>query len=236
MTSKRSVGKNSTKKAAVIDKYIRYPDAICANDFNNPSHDRLYRDSIENQAEFFRREAEKIHWFKQATTLIDTSDQYMHRWYKGGKTNIAYNCLDRHVKDGDGDRVCFFEDSVYTGVQRSWTYRQVMTESGRLATVLKKRFNIKKGDRVIIYMPMIIEAAFAMLACARIGATHSVVFGGFSSKELANRIDDCLPKLIITASYGIEPNKRIKYVPIIEEALSLCEKMPNATNIQRLIK
>ena len=231
VTSKRSVGKNSIKKAAVVDKYIRYPDAICANDFNNPSHDRLYRDSIENQAEFFRREAEKIHWFKQATTLIDTSDQYMHRWYKGGKTNIAYNCLDRHVKDGDGDRVCFFEDSVYTGVQRSWTYRQVMTESGRLATVLKKRFNIKKGDRVIIYMPMIIEAAFAMLACARIGATHSVVFGGFSSKELANRIDDCLPKLIITASYGIEPNKRIKYVPIIEEALSLCEKMPNATNI-----
>jgi propionyl-CoA synthetase len=160
----------------------------------------------------------------------------MHRWFPDGMTNIAYNCLDRHVKDGEGERVCFYEDSVYTGVQRPWTYAEVLEQSGRLATVLKNKFKLKVGDRVVIYMPMVIEAAFAMLACARIGATHSVVFGGFSAKELANRIDDCQPKLIITSSCGIEPNKHIKYVPIIEEALSLCTKLKNATKIPRLIK
>jgi len=160
----------------------------------------------------------------------------LHRWYKGGLTNIAYNCLDRHVKAGDGNRVCFYEDSVYTGTQKAWTYKQVMEQSGRLATVLKTKFDIGVGDRVVIYMPMIIESAFAMLACARLGATHSVVFGGFSSKELANRIDDCLPKLIITCSAGIEPGKVIKYTPIIEEALSYCKKLRNARKLPRLIK
>ena len=150
-------------------------------------------------------------------------------------TNIAYNCLDRHVIAGEGNRVAFFEDSVYTGVQRSWTYNEVMVQSGKLATVLKNQFKVSVGDRVVIYMPMVIEAAFAMLACARLGATHSVVFGGFAAKELANRIDDCRPKLIITCSSGIEPGKIIKYVPIVEEALSLCQKF-DATNLPRLIK
>ena len=160
----------------------------------------------------------------------------MHRWYKGGKINIAYNCLDRHVLAGEGNRVCFYEDSVYTGHQRAWTYEEVMVQSGRLATVLKSQFGIGVGDRVVIYMPMVIEAAFAMLACARLGATHSVVFGGFSAKELANRIDDCLPKLIITCSAGIEPGKVIKYTPIVTEALSLCTKLDNATSLPCLIK
>ena len=111
-----------------------------------------------------------------------------------------------------------------------------MYHSGKLATVLKERYSIGVGDRVIIYMPMIIESAFAMLACARIGAIHSVVFGGFSAKELANRIDDCLPKLIITCSAGIEPGKVIKYIPIIEKALSLCFKLPDAKKLPRLVK
>lgn len=219
-----------------VDKYIRYPDAICANDFENPQHEELYRASIENQETFFASEAENVHWFRRWTKTIDTSHQYLHRWFKGGLTNIAYNCLDRHVLAGEGDRVCFFEDSVYTGTQRSWTYSQVLERSGRLATVLKEKFGISVGDRVVIYMPMVIEAAFAMLACARLGATHSVVFGGFAAKELANRIDDCTPKLIITSSCGIEPGKHIKYVPIVEEALSLCVKLPNATKLPRLIK
>ena len=111
-----------------------------------------------------------------------------------------------------------------------------MEQSGRLATVLQTQFQIGVGDRVVIYMPMVIESAFAMLACARIGATHSVVFGGFSAKELANRLDDCLPKLIITCSAGIEPGKVIKYSPIIEEALSLCTKLRNPRKVPRLIK
>ena len=177
-----------------------------------------------------------MHWYRRWDQTIDTTDQYLHRWFKGGMTNIAYNCLDRHVAAGEGDRVCFYEDSAYTGHERAWTYSEVMRESGKLATVLKNEFGVGVGDRVIIYMPMIIESAFAMLACARIGATHSVVFGGFAAKELANRIDDCLPKLIITCSAGIEPGKVIKYVPIVEEALSLCEKLPNATSLPKLIK
>lgn len=100
---------------------------------------------------------------------------------------------------------------------------------------MKRRFGVEKGDRVVIYMPMVIEAAFVMLACARIGATHSVVFGGFAPKELASRIDDCTPKLIVTCSYGIEPGKNIPYVPIVEEALSYC-KIENAKQLPRLIK
>ena len=115
--------------------------------------------------------------------------------------------------------IAFIEDSVYTGVERKWTYAETLNQVGRLATVLKKQFNIQTGDTVVIYMPMVIEAAFAMLACARIGAIHSVVYGGFTPKELANGIDDCDPKLVVTASVGLEPNKQLKYVPIVEEAL-----------------
>ena len=105
----------------------------------------------------------------------------------------------------------------------------------QFASILQTKFGIKSGDRVLIYMPMVSNAAFAMLACARIGAIHSVVFGGFAAKELANRIDDCAPKLIVTCSIGIEPKKLIKYAPIIDEALRLCEKQPDATKLPRLI-
>lgn len=110
-----------------------------------------------------------------------------------------------------------------------------MKETGKLATVLKERFGVQTGDRVIIYMPMIIESVFAMLACARLGAVHSVVFGGFAPKELANRIDNCEPKLIITSSMGIEPNKHLPYTPLVEEALTHCQ-MRGAATIPRLIK
>ena len=143
---------------------------------------------------------------------------------------------DRHVEAGRGENVCMFEDSVYTGTQRAWTYNEMHNRVGRLASILTKKFGIVKGDRVLIYMPMIIESCWAMLACARIGATHSVVFGGFAAKELSNRIDDCHPKLIILASTGIEPGKHIKYAPIVDEALALCTKAVNATEMPRLIK
>jgi len=124
---------------------------------------------------------------------------------------------------------------MYTGVSRKWTYKEVRDHSGKVASMMKQKFNVKKGDTVVIYMPMIIEAAFAMLACARIGAIHSVVFGGFSAKELANRIDDCKPALIVTASMGLEPGKEIPYPPIIEEAISLCTLFENASQTPRLI-
>ena len=167
---------------------------------------------------------------------MDTSDKYMQRWFPDGTTNLAYNCLDRHVKDGYGDRVCFYEDSVYTGKKRAWTYKEVMEQSGRVATIMKEKFGIKPGDTVVVYMPMIIESAFVMLACTRIGAIHSVVFGGFSPKELANRIDNCKPKLVATSSFGIEPNKHIAYTPIVEEALTQHCELEGAAQIPRLIK
>ena len=110
-------------------QYIRYPDEICANDFVNPGYDALYQASIEDPAKFFGEEAKLTHWFKDfdgGAQTIDTSDTYLHRWFKGGLTNIAYNCLDRHVLNGRGDQVCFYEDSVYTGVARAWSYAQVL--------------------------------------------------------------------------------------------------------------
>ena len=151
----------------------------------------MHKRSIEQRDSFWSEQASEIHWFTEPKTVVDTSHEFLHRWFPDGETNLAYNCLDRHVVEGHGDRVAFYEDSVYTGVKRAWTYSEVLNESGRLATVMKEKYGIQAGDRVVIYMPMIIESAFTMLACARLGAVHSVVFGGFAPKELANRIDNC---------------------------------------------
>jgi propionyl-CoA synthetase len=166
---------------------------------------------------------------------LDTSDKYLHRWYPDAEMNICYNCIDRHVEEGRGDNIALSYDSAYTGQQQQFTYKQLQGHVGKLASALQEKFNIGVGDRVLIYMPMVPAAAFAMLACARIGAIHSVVFGGFAAKELANRIDDCLPKLIITCSAGIEPGKNIKYAPIVDESLKLTHKLENAAALPRLI-
>ena len=215
-------------------KYITYGDRSC-NDFKNPKLEAIYKSSIEDKPAFFAKLAENVHWHKKFTKIIDDSDKYLHRWFPDGEINISFNCLDRHVNDGNGDLVAFYEESAYTGKKKSWTYKQVLENTARLASVMKKQFGVEKGDRVVIYMPMVIEATFAMLACARLGAIMSVVFGGFAPKELASRIDDSNPKLIVTASYGIEPGKNIAYPPIVEEALGFC-KIENAKNIPRLIK
>lgn len=159
----------------------------------------------------------------------------MKRWYPDGESNICYNAVDRHVENGKGDLVGLQYDSVYTGKKESYTYRDIQKHVAQLASILTEKFGIEKGDRVVIYMPMVPVAAWAMLACARIGAIHSVVFGGFAAKELASRIDDCQPKLIITCSCGIEPKKAIKYVPIVDEALTLCERLENSAELPRLI-
>ena len=179
--------------------------------------------------------ASEVHWHRPFDTVLDSNNEHFPKWFAGGKLNIAYNCLDRHIQAGHGSDVCFFEESAYTGKSRAWTYQEVYDQSGRLASVLQKKFGIQKGDRVVIYMPMIIEAAFTMLACARVGAIHSVVFGGFAAKELAKRIEHLQPKLVVTASYGLEPGKQIAYPPIVDEALKLC-KFEGATDMPRLIK
>jgi propionyl-CoA synthetase len=159
----------------------------------------------------------------------------MHRWFPDGEMNICYNAVDRHVEAGRGDVPALVAESIYTEETETYTYRDLQKNVAQFASIMQTKFGIKAGDVVLIYMPMVSNAAFAMLACARIGAIHSVVFGGFAAKELANRLDDCAPKLIITCSIGIEPKKMIKYAPIVDEALSLCEKLPNATKTPRLI-
>jgi propionyl-CoA synthetase len=133
----------------------------------------------------------------------------MYKWFPDGEINMCYNAVDRHVLNGDGDRVAFLYDSSYQNIDDKFTYNDLLNRVGRIASVLKNKFGVEKGDRVLLYMPMIPVSAFAMLACARLGAIHSVVFGGFAAKELANRIEDCKPKVIITASCGLEPGKVI---------------------------
>ena len=168
--------------------------------------------------------------------MLEDSDPYFQRWFPDGEINIAYNMLDRHVISGEGDRVAIHAESGYTGSKVAWTYKSLQQMSGRVASILKKKFDLKKGDTVIIYMPMMIEAVITMLACARLGVIHSVVFGGFAAKELASRIDSCKPKVIVTTSFGLEPTGKISYPPKVEEALNSFCVWDGAKDIPRIIK
>lgn len=161
------------------------------------------------------------------TKILDESGAPLYKWFSDGEINMCYNAVDKHVDRGHGDNVAFIYESAYLNISQKYTYKEVQNHVGRIASILKKKFKVEKGDRVLLYLPMIPTSTFFMLACARIGAIHSVVFGGFASKELANRIEDCLPKVIITASCGLEPGKTIKYLPIVDEALDLCKVIDN---------
>jgi propionyl-CoA synthetase len=168
-----------------------------------------------------------VHWHKMYTKVLDESEAPLYKWFSDGEINMCYNAVDKHVDRGYGDNVAFIYESAYLNISEKFTYKEVQNRVGRIASILKKKFNVDKGDRVLLYLPMIPVSTFFMLACARIGAIHSVVFGGFAAKELANRIEDCLPKVIITASCGLEPGKTIKYLPIVDEALDLCKGIDN---------
>ena len=165
---------------------------------------------------------------------MDTKTPPLYKWFPDGETNICYNAVDRHVKNGDGNNTAIIYESAYLDISEKWSYNDLLDRVGRIASILQKVFKVNKGDRVLLYMPMIPVSAFAMLACARIGAIHSVVFGGFAAKELANRIDDCKPKVIITSSCGLEPGKVIQYRPIVDEALDLCERV-DKKSIKRIL-
>jgi propionyl-CoA synthetase len=147
----------------------------------------------------------------------------MHKWFSDGFINTSYNCLDRHVLEGRGNQKALIYDSPVTNTQKHYTYAELLDEVSQFAAALTD-LGVTVGDRVVIYMPMIPEAAIAMLACARIGAVHSVVFGGFASKELASRIDHCKPKVLVTASGGVLPGgKTVPYKPLVEGALEIAE-------------
>lgn len=189
------------------------------------TYESAYRESIENPASFWEAQAKEIDWFEAPEQVLSQDEKGYYRWFKGGKLNTAYLALDHHVANGRADQPALIYDSPVSNQVRTYTYRQLLEEVARVGGALKN-LGVEKGDRVIIYMPMIPETVFAMLACARIGAIHSVVFGGFAPKELAIRIEDARPKVLLTASGGIEVNRKIPYIPIVEEALSMASHQP----------
>ena len=185
-----------------------------------------YAASVDNPTQFWGSVAESIHWDRRWDSVLDDTDPPFYRWFAGGQLNTCYNALDLHIECGRGKQTALIYDSPVTNTIRSYTYSQLRDDVALLAGALVAE-GIKKGDRVIIYMPMIPEAAMAMLACARIGAVHSVVFGGFASKELSTRIDDAKPRLILSASCGIEVNRIIPYKPLLDEAIDLAAHKPD---------
>ena len=180
--------------------------------------DDVYRRSLEQREEFWAEAAAAIDWVEPWKLVLDDSQAPMYRWFSGGRLNTCYNALDRHVERGRADQVALIYDSPVTGTTKSFTYRELRDEVARLAGALLEQ-GVEYGDRVIIYMPMVPEAVMAMLACARIGAIHSVVFGGFAAAELANRIEHAKPKIVITASCGIEVGRIVDYKPLLDAAI-----------------
>ena len=174
---------------------------------------------------FGRRPRDEISWIRAPERIFDPDAGVYGRWFPDARVNACYNALDRHVEGGRADQAALHYDSPVTGTKRTLTYRELLDETATLAAVLQD-FGVKAGDRVLIYMPMIPEAIVAMLACARIGAVHSVVFGGFAAKELATRIDDAEPKVILTASCGVEPGRIVEYKPLLDLAIGLSKHKP----------
>jgi propionyl-CoA synthetase len=187
--------------------------------------DDVYQRSIEQREEFWAEAAAAIDWVEPWKRVLDDSQAPMYRWFSGGRLNTCYNALDRHVERGRADQVALIHDSPVTGTTKSFTYRELRDEVARLAGALLEQ-GVEYGDRVIIYMPMVPEAVMAMLACARIGAIHSVVFGGFAAVELANRIEHAKPKIVITASCGIEVGRVVAYKPLLDAAIDMAVSKP----------
>jgi propionyl-CoA synthetase len=185
----------------------------------------VFHRSLADPEGFWGEAAKQIDWYQAPSTVLDASNPPFYRWFAGGVLNTCFNALDRHVRDGRGDQAALIYDSPVTAIQRTYSYRELLDEVARFAGVLRD-LGVTKGDRVIIYMPMIPEAPIAMLACARIGAVHSVVFGGFAAAELATRIDDAAPKVVVSASCGIEAKRIVEYKPILDRAISLTRHKP----------
>jgi propionyl-CoA synthetase len=189
------------------------------------AYEDIFRASTDDPEGFWLGAAQAIDWHVPPTRALDASRPPFYRWFPDGELNVCHNALDRHVDAGRGDQRALIYDSPVTGTQRTYTYLQLRDEVARFAGVLTD-LGVGRGDRVVVYMPMVPEAAIAMLACARIGAVHSVVFGGFAPKELAVRIDDATPKVIVSASCGIEGARVIEYKPLLDKAIDLSAHTP----------
>ncbi len=178
--------------------------------------------SLKDPEGFWAEQAATIDWTKRWDKVLDASRLPFYRWFAGAELNACHNALDRHVDGGRAEQAALIYDSPVTGTKKSFTYRELRDHVATLAGAIAAE-GVGKGDRVIIYMPMVPEAVMAMLACARLGAVHSVVFGGFAANELATRIDDCSPKLVLTASCGIEPGRLVLYKPLLDQAIELAK-------------
>ena len=192
------------------------------------SYQDLYQQSIEQPEVFWRNQAELIKWYEFPETILSQDEHGFFRWFAGGKLNTSYLALDAQIEDGRGNQLALIYDSPVTNSQHKFTYTELRDEVAVFAGGLKN-LGVGKGDRVIIYMPMVAEAVISMLACARLGAVHSVVFGGFAPHELAVRINDAKPKVLVTASCGIEFTNVIEYKPLVDRALEIAEFAPEKT-------
>jgi len=190
------------------------------------AYDEAYRRALDDPEGYWGDIAEDVRWIKKWDKVLDSSNKPFYRWFPGAELNTCFNALDRHVEEGRADQLALIYDSPVTDTVRKYTYRELRDEVACFAGVLKAN-GVVKGDRVILYMPMVPEAAIAMLACARIGAIHSVVFGGFASNELAVRFDDAKPKVIVSASCGIEVGRVIEYMPLLNGAIDLAQHKPD---------
>lgn len=186
----------------------------------------LYRKSIDEKEKFWKEQSERIPWFTEPQTILSANEQGFYRWFTDGRCNISYACLDWQIEQGRGNQVALIYDSPVAGKKEKITYTELTSRVARFAHGLQS-IGVGKGDTVVIYMPMIPEAVISMLACARIGAIHSVVFGGFAPHELAMRIDDAKPVAIISASYGIEFDKKIPYKPLVDQAIREAAHQPS---------
>ena len=201
-----------------------YADSRCGDDDRDMSYETEYRRSIEQPDEFWGEQARAIHWHKPPQTVLEYTNPPFRTWFAGGETNLCYNAVDRHIA-ARGDQLALVAISTETHLTQSFTYRELLREVTTFASVLLS-LGVKKGERVVIYMPNMAQAAFAMLACARLGAIHSVVFGGFAAHNLALRIDDAKPQLLICADAGMRGGKVIPYKPLVDEALRMARTPP----------
>jgi len=190
------------------------------------SYQQAYEQSLTDPAGFWGEAAKLVKWDKTPKVVLDDSNLPLYRWFSDGMLNTCYNALDRHVIDGRADQPAVIHESAITGKSSTLTYAQMLEKTARFAGALRMA-GVEKGDRVVIYMPMVPEALIAMLACARLGAVHSVVFGGFAPAELAARIDDAKPKVIVSASCGLEPNRIVEYKPMLDESIDLATHKPS---------
>jgi propionyl-CoA synthetase len=191
----------------------------------NSTYDEVYGRWRAAPESFWAEVAEAIHWYKKWDKVLDASHPPFYRWFSGGVVNSCYNALDRHVEQGRGNQPALIYDSPVTGTIKVFSYRELLDEVARFSGVLVRQ-GLQKGDRVIIYMPMVPEALITMLACARAGVIHSVVFGGFASHELASRINDAQPKLIVSASCGLEGGRVLSYKPLLDKAIEIASLKP----------